>query len=77
MSEALLSVVSLLTLAYLATHYTRESVEAPDTALPLRDLVDVRRYHHDGTQPTSERVGNRFPAVPWSEVSTLLPEVST
>ena len=72
MSDTVASVATLLTFAYLVANYKRQSVEAPAEVLPFGDLVDVRRYHHDGTQPTAQRVGNLFPAIPWPEVSSLL-----
>ena len=72
MSDTLMSVGVLLAFAYLMSNYKRQSVEAPETSLPLSDLPDVRRYRHDGLQPTSQQVGNLFPAVTWPEVDTLL-----
>jgi hypothetical protein len=72
MSDTLVTVATLLTFAYLMANYKRQSVEAPEIALPLDELVDVRRYRHDGTQPPSQRVGNLHPAVLWPEVETLL-----
>ena len=72
MSDTLLSVGTLFVFAYLVSNYKRQSVEAPEEALPLPELADVRRYHHDGTQPSSERVGNLLPAIQWPEVTSLL-----
>ena len=41
----------------------------PYEKLPLQD--DVKRWRHDGTQPTEERIGNLFPPIPWPEVKEL------
>lgn len=70
-TDTLFGIGGLLMFGWLMKNYTRESVEAPSTSLPLKDVVDVRRWLHDGSQPTSERKGNRFPAVDWPEVTAL------
>jgi len=51
-------------IVWLFRDYRRNSVEAPSTQLPFQDLVDVRRWHHDGQQPTTDSDGNRKP-IPW------------
>ncbi len=67
------SIGVLLVFAYLASQYKRQVPgAAADDPLPYKDLVDLQRWRHDGSQPTSQRVGNLFPAVKWPEVEPLL-----
>ena len=73
MSDTFRSVVILLGFAYMVANYKRHSPEAPETTLPYDDLVDVRRYHHDGSQPIRERLGNMMPpTVPWEGVTEIM-----
>ena len=71
MSDTVLSLGTLLVFAYLVSQYKKQSREEPATVLPLQEAVDPRRHRHDGTQPTSQRLGNLPEAIPWPEVREL------
>lgn len=67
-----IGVAAMLGMVWLLSGYHRESVESPGVQLPFQSTPDVRRWRHDGEQPTAQRRGNLYPAVPWPEVETAM-----
>jgi len=67
------NIILLLGFAYLAHAYFGQKSNSMKTPSALiTDQPDVRRWHHDGSQPPTDRVGNLQPAVKWPEVERLL-----
>lgn len=72
MSDTVFSVGALVAMAYFLSKYHKESVEFPSTSLPLQSTPDVRRWKHDGSQPTADHNrGNLHPSIEWPEVNLL------
>ena len=69
------AILAVATFGWMARQYVRQSVEEPGTQLPLQDVVDVKRWRHDGTQPMAVRDSNLFPGIPWEAATTTRDEL--
>ena len=54
-----------------ASDYVQRMQQHIVTPLPIDSTPDLRRWRHDGNQPTID-LSNRTQAVNWPEVSVLL-----
>jgi hypothetical protein len=61
-----LPILGLVALVALVKGYHRESVEEPQTSLPMHEEPDPRRWRHNGQQPKQELFGNHTLPAEWA-----------